>query len=193
MKRSTIIIVFIFAALLVFTTLWQKNKAGKDSTPTASATPVNYLLVFDTESLQELQITTFQGRSITLRRDEAGVWAILEYPDQPADMTKVQTVIDQLATLNILSTLDSAPVAEVIGLDQPAYTIKFSLRDGVTKKVIVGDLTPTKSGYYVRIDGESSTHIVTKFNLDSLTKILDNPPLPSTPTPEAESIPTPLP
>jgi hypothetical protein len=193
MKRSTIIIVFIFIVLLAFTLIWEKNRTDNSATATVSSTPVSYLLTFDQNNLQEIQITDNQERSISIIKNETGTWAILGDPDQPADGDKVQTLIDQLAALSILSTLDTAPDANVIGLDQPPFTIKLSQQNGVVNTVYVGNLTPTNSGYYVKLDGKSEIHIITKYNMDSITKILDNPPLPSTPTPEAEVLTTPQP
>jgi hypothetical protein len=76
-------------------------------------------------------------------------------------------------------------------LDDPEYRMDLKFTSGVERNVEVGVITPTESGYYVRVDGGEIV-IVSKYTLDSLFGLLNNPPYmptetPPPPTPEVVS------
>jgi hypothetical protein len=72
----------------------------------------------------------------------------------------------------------------------PVYRITISLEDRQQINVYVGKATATGSGYYVRL-GEKDVSVVSKYNLDSILNLSQNPPIKSTPTPlvETETLP----
>jgi hypothetical protein len=78
-----------------------------------------------------------------------------------------------------------------VGLDDPEYKMILKFTSGVERNIDVGVITPTGSGYYVRVDG-GETIIVSNSAIDSLIGLLGNPPYaltetPLPPTPQAVS------
>jgi hypothetical protein len=79
----------------------------------------------------------------------------------------------------------------------PAYRFKVSFQDGKQKTVYIGKLTPTKSGYYARLE-DGNPVVVSKYAVENLINLLDKPPI-ATPVPTfpaaefGEVTPTPQP
>lgn len=182
MKRSTWIVLVIFLALVgLMIYLNQKRPATTDETTATPVAAVEYL-INETEGLPSgIDIKSDTGDEVSIERNEAGNWVLKQPIEAEADQASAEAAASQLTALRIVSRPEVAPADA--GLVQPSYTITVKLTGGTVKKVRIGDLTPTESGYYTSVDDSNEVIIVSKTGLDPLLTLVTSPPVAKAPTP----------
>ena len=185
-RRSTWILLVVFALLVGFAWLFQRSQANKTAN-TATATPTTspaYLYNLSNTQVDEINITDATGDKIDLYRDLASSnWAIADVPVDQADSFKIESISTQLFSLQVKETLTQTPPLDSIGLITPTYTITMTTSDGAQIITDIGTQTAIGSGYYVRV-GSGSVDIVDKVVMDDILDLLKNPPLLPTATPD---------
>lgn len=175
-RRSTWIVVGIFIVLLAAALLWQRRQSDEQAqaTPTPGAEQV---FDFSADDIQRLSIQGAGGSLILVK--DADNWALEEPAQGPADPAQVERLLEQVASLEALSSLQPAPPVEATRLDAPTVSVAI-LTAGGEHRLEIGRQTPTGSGYYVQAEGKA-VYIVSQFSVDSLTGALANPPLAAPP------------
>jgi hypothetical protein len=191
-RRSTWILLVVFAILVGFAWFFQRyqaNKADNAATATPTTSPINLYDLTNTK-VDNINITDNAGDKIDLYRDlGSSNWAIAGIPVDQADGFKIESISTQLVSLQIQETLTQTPPLDAIGLVSPAYTITMTTSDGTQLITYVGTQTAIGSGYYVRV-GSGPVDIVDKVVMDDILNMLKNPPLLPTATPEVTSTET---
>jgi len=174
-RRTTLVILVIFAALVAGTIFWQRSQdqIAEQATPTVSESSV----LFEPESeIVEMRLEEVGGRVVELARDEEGNWQ-LTWPEAiEADNEAVEESLSQLTDLQVMTTLEQPLDLAIVGLDTPSYRMLIVLDNGEQFVMNVGKETPTESGYYV-ISSDRKMYIVNKYGLDSFLEILESPPI----------------
>jgi hypothetical protein len=190
-RRTTWILLAIFAVLVGFTWFTQKNQVNK-ATGTTTATPTStkaYLFDIDSSQVSEVGIAASTGNQIGFAHDpETTQWAVSDLPADQADSFQIESVLAQLFSLQILETLTQTVPLDSVGLASPAYTITIKKTDGSQVVTHVGFETAVGSGYYVKAD-DGNVCIVSKVMMDDVLDTLTYPPILTTPTPEG-ALPT---
>lgn len=178
-KRSTLILVVIFLLALGGYLLLnrQQEQAAAQITPTASSQP---LFNLGENEITSLQVSDASGKQVRLEKI-AGAWVLIDPEVERTDNDKASSLAAQVAGLTVRSFLEAAPDDSATGLAAPAYTIDLKLSDGSELSAAVGAETPTKSGYYVRLS-DGRVAVVSTYSVDTITDVLDNPPIYVTPT-----------
>jgi len=188
-KRNTWIVLLIFAVVVVFAYFFPKIKQATAkkvvATPTTS---ISSLFTFENTQIASLRIQDSQGKAVAVKRDEAGLWVLTE-PTGDTDSDAVDSTVNQLVALQPQVNLDPVTDMSIYGLSKPVYYIYVTLNGGEKHTIIVGDVTPTKSGYYIRLD-ENPPQVVGKYNLDAILGMLSKPPFKPTATPQPSLTPT---
>jgi hypothetical protein len=180
-RRPTLVILAIFIVLLGVAYYLQRNPLP--STSNATSTPQPALLPNVEESkIAKIEFTDKDGHTVTLGRDEKGVWALTQ-PQEPTDVSKAEALISQLVDLKILNTLASAPPGQATGLETPADTITVNMNGGDQYLIKLGSPIPTGSGYYLTVN-DGPVLVVSKYGVESVVGIISNPPVQATATPE---------
>jgi len=179
MKRSTLIVLVVFLALVgVMLYLNQKEPATSeaDVTPTA---PVEFLFS-DSDGLPTIiDIKSSTGQQTVLERNDAGAWVLKKPIGAEADQGSAEAAASQITSLRIESKPEVAP--DAAGLVQAPYTLTVKTTSGTTKTVRIGDLTPTGIGYYAVIDDSEETLVISRTGLDALLTLLESPPVATKP------------
>jgi hypothetical protein len=179
-RRTTWIILGLFVLLLVFAWYLQHTKAN--AALQATATPGNQnLLDIAENNIASITIEDDQGNKVSLGRDDNDLWSLTEPKVDATDVGGAESIVSQLVSLSVMSTLDPVPPPEATGLDKPADTITIQLKDGSETKIQVGKQTPIANGYYVQVD-QGAVSVVSKFGIESVLKMLTEPPIQVTPT-----------
>jgi len=191
-RKTTWIIVLIFAVLLAAVLLWQRSQGEKaaEATPQASEAVASDQYLFDVEGeIAGVRIEHVGDKAIDLLKDETGQWSLTGVPDSTLDSAAMDSVIGGLAVLPVVSTLQNPPELEALGLNPPSYRILVTVRNGDQYLASVGKVTPTGSGYYV-LSGDRRVMIANEFSLQSVLDLVDKPPYLPTPYPlPVEQIP----
>lgn len=188
-RRSTLIVVLILAALVALAFYLQREKPEEAAqlTPTAAQ---ELLFSFDSQ-VQGMRVEHVGSGIVEIVRDADGKWVMKTPPAQETDGGVVDAAISQLLSTMILSSLPEGPDLEAAGLTAPAYRALIWLDDGSQELLSVGKETPTGSGYYALVSNRGM-FIVNKYSLDAFLKLADAPPFAATATPPPETgLPTP--
>ncbi len=191
-RRSTWIVLGLFALVIGFALLFERFQANKTEL-TATATPVAAVVkLYDITNAQvnEIIIAAGGGDKIDLYRDpETSNWAITDVPVDQADSAQIDSISLQLLSLQIQETFTQTLTLAAIGLDTPAYTITIMTVDGNQIITEIGSPNAIGDGYYVRVDS-GPVVLVDKVVLDDVISLITKPPVLPTPTPEVTSIVT---
>jgi hypothetical protein len=190
-KRSTWVLLAILA-LVVGAYFIFKQGASQNNTITPTPTAETYLITQSDGDLQFIHIVNNEGKTFQMQRDMSKAWVITAPSTGSADMALAGAAETQVGALRIITTLESPPAPDAIGLVNPANTIELGFVNGAIHKIEVGTQTPTASGYYVRFDN-GKIYVVSQAGIDALLKLLASPPFPATETPEPTSEPTIIP
>lgn len=174
-------ITLLLLAVLIGVTYYLNNR---EEVVDAEATPVSEAaFVFEEDSLvSSIEVKPAGGETVKVERDEAGVWALTLPFEIEADQSLAEAAASQIASLQIVSEVDADP--KILGLASPAYVITIEFEDGKKSVLEIGDITPTNSGYYVRLDGKRIL-IISLSGIDPLINLALFPPYLNTPTPTA--------
>ena len=193
-KRPTWILLIVLA-LVSATYFYLKERPLKATTPTPTAIKPSFLITKDNGALTKIHILDAQGNSLQMGRDASGNWAISQPELAAANQSQAEAAETQFFALSVLTTLETSPALDVIGLNPPAYTITLGFFDaqrlpGNTQKVLeIGSLTPTGSGYYVSLEGK--IYVISQSSINAVLGLLMNPPYAATPTIPATETPIP--
>jgi hypothetical protein len=180
-KRSTWILILVLAIVIgVYFLVKHKPFTSEQPIPTATAT--SYLISAADGEVLSLRIVDNQGNKIKIQKDLSNIWVITEPVISPADQALASTAGDQVGTLRIITSFET-PLASIdIGLETPLYQIELGFSAGTNHQIDVGKMSPTKSGYYARLDG-GKIFIVSNSGIDALIKLVSSPPYQATATP----------
>jgi hypothetical protein len=184
LRRSTWIVLVIFAVLVIAIIAWQRFGLKEEPVePTATVEATEMVFDFSNQSITRYSISSADGSLITFEREpETGAWVVVDQPPELADSTQIETGANTLTFLTVSTKLATQPALEAMGLDKPAYVITLTLSNGEEAVLNVGDLTPTGTGYYVQADNDPAV-VVSKVEIDTLINMLTTPPLGATYTP----------
>lgn len=193
-KRPTWILLIVLA-LVIGAYIYLQERPLKATDPTPTAIKSTFLVTKDNGALTKIHILDAQGNSLRMERDASGNWAIMvgQSPTitQPelvaANQSQAEAAETQFFALSVLTTLETSPALDVIGLNPPAYTITLGFFDDTKKVLEVGGLTPTGSGYYVSLEGK--IYVISQSSINAVLGLLMNPPYAATPTISATETP----
>jgi len=175
---GTLFTLVLFAALFTLAVYLKKQK----EIPT-EATPSDQISFVFTEAdgaPTSIEVKSAAGDTVKVARNTDNVWA-LELPSAvEADQGLAEAAATQVTTLRILDKIDADP--GIFGFDNPSYIITIGFADGKKHVLEVGDITPTNSGYYVRVDDDKML-ISSLSGIDALLQLVTSPPYLNTPTP----------
>ena len=104
---------------------------------------------------------------------------------------KVEQILSELLATRILLVMPIDYSLDSLSLTAPRQTVTITQANGKTMQVLIGGLTPTGNGYYVRVDDQAPV-VVSKYALDAVVELFANA-LAATPTPELPVLPEPTP
>ena len=191
MRRSTII--YLLLLVIMAGAYYFVNHREKPADIAVTAEPgsdVSYLFTPADGVPTSIHIESKAGDTVEVTRGADNAWALILPTEAAADQGSVEAAASQVTVMQVLDRLpDIAP--KDVGLDAPQYKLRMKFTSGVERNIEIGVITPTESGYYVRLDGGEIV-IVSKDAVDSLLGLLSNPPYvptetPLPPTPETVS------
>jgi len=185
-RRTTWILLIIFALLVGFAFLFQRyqsNKAKVTETGVPTATP-GKLYSFSTADLTSVSMEDNKGNSIDLYFDPASSkWTIKDVPVDQVDSTQIENAISQLVSIQVKETLTQSVSLNDVGLATPVYTITMTTTAGTQVITYVGSPNAIGDGHYARVDS-GPVVIVDKTVMDMAINFIKTPPLLPTPTPK---------
>jgi len=182
MRRPTVIYLLLFLAMAgTYYYLNNRPKPADISVTLEPASVVSYLFTAEDGVPTGIRIESKAGDTVEVARDADNAWALTLPIEAKADQGSAEAAARQVTTMQILDNIPDIDL-EIVGLSVPEYSLTIKFTSGVERKVEIGVITPTESGYYVR-DTNGDVLIVSRSAVDSLLGLLNNPPYLETPTP----------
>lgn len=150
--------------------------------------PVVNLARFEPAQIKTLTITQkLPAGSLSLKQAE-GKWLFAD--GKIADSSRITPLLEQLKPWQAADVLEEKwdpSKADDFGLGTPDLTLKLETTSG-TEVFLVGNKTPTSSGYYVQHQGDPRLFLSYVNVPENLQRLLTQPPVPSA-VPAASSSP----
>ena len=140
---------------------WWSNKQekAKEGQPPPDQSP-NILTLKDTD-IRKVEITHRGGDTTVLVKNDSGTWAITAPKPLAADQSAVTALTGNANPLRSERVLDdSAPDLASYGLAPPLLTVKFTMADGKTPTLLIGEDTATGSSAYAKVEGDPRVFIM---------------------------------
>ena len=186
-RRSTV--VYIILLLVLVGAYWYLNNRQQTADLEATVEPgtdtvQTFLFPAEAGTPARIRIEAKSGEVVEIARSDEDAWEVIEPREAEANQAASEAAATQITTMRVL---DSVPDLDpsIVGLEEPAYRLSVSFTSGEERTVDVGNLTPSESGYYVR-DGNLLV-IVSRNAVDSVLRLLTDPPYQETPTPETSA------
>src|SRR5215467_1341614 len=169
----------LIAAILVAASsvlLWWLNKkqASATKSPVAVTSTSTKILEVPQEQVQAVTIEKAGSAAIELKRS-SGRWSITAPKTLAADQDAVSSVVSSLSSFSSDKLIDEKGLNPgEFGLMKPSLSVTVTKQDGKTLKLLFGDDTPTSSGSYAELAGDSRVFVVARYNKSSFEKSVDD-------------------
>ncbi|MCA1899809.1 MAG: DUF4340 domain-containing protein [Chloroflexi bacterium] len=183
-QAGTWISVLMLAALVAlafYLNRSKENAAAEDLTPTLEKT---FVFSAADGTVSSIEIKTAGGETVKIARDGENAWKVVLPIEAEANQGLAESAASQLSALSISSQIESGKPLEIFGLENPDYVVAIEFKEGGVHTLEIGDNTPTRKGYYVRLDKEK-TMVVGASGVEALLNLVSSPPYLNTPTPTA--------
>jgi len=191
MRRSTVIYLLLFLILAgAYYYLNNREQPADISLTLEPTSEVKYLFTAEDGAPTGIYIESKSGEVVEIARDADNAWVVTQPNEATADQGSAEAAASQVTTMQILDTIPDVD-PDIVGLTDPEYTMTIKFASDVERKVEIGVITPTESGYYVR-DPNGDIVIISRSSVDALLVLLTNPPYLETPTPSPIPTDTPV-
>jgi hypothetical protein len=180
-KRSTLFMLVIFIITFTVYLLLRSRISTTANEATPTPTTHTYLIMPADGRLEALRIVDNDHHETQIQRSTTGLWEILLPRLGTVNQTLASAAETQIGALKVVSTLNTSPELKDIGLDLASYTMTLIFTGGKQHILEIGASTPTRSGYYVRVDG-NSIYIISQDGINALVNLVTSPPYAATET-----------
>jgi Domain of unknown function (DUF4340) len=172
MKLSGLLTAAVVLAALLGVLYWSNHHpATADSAVKASADVSPKILSLNSADIIRLVIDRKDEPSVDLSRNSSGAWQITAPKELAADQDTVSTLLSTAASLTADRLIaDKASNLASYGLAAAPLEVDLTTKDNKTKKLLLGDQTPSGNAYYAMLSGDPRLYTVASYNKTSLDK-----------------------
>ena len=171
MKPTGLLVAVVLLAILGGVWLWSNKKqaaASKSFTDTTTK-----LQTIPDDQFQEIRIKK-GADTVDLQKDN-GKWKITAPKPYEADQDTASSLVSSLASVSADKTIEEKPTdLSAFGLANPQIDLTVVRKDGKTNELLIGDETPTKSGFYAEEAGNPKVYTVMSYVKTGLDKGLND-------------------
>jgi len=170
MKVARLLIAALVLAGLGGVVWWSnKSEAAKATKGDPKAAPK--ILELKDADIKQIEIVNHDGETTVVKKDAAGKWSITAPQALAADQTAVGAVTSAVTSLASDRVVDeNATNLPSYGLDPARVAVTFTMADGKTHTVRIGEDTPTEGNTYAMVDGDKRLFTVAAFGKSALDK-----------------------
>ena len=165
------VVFFIFVGVLY----WSDHHKAIDNDAKTSADASPAILKLDASAVTRLDLEKKDEKPIVLTKAESGKWQITAPQPFGADQSTISGILSTLSSLNSQRVVeDKATDLKQYGLDQPALQLGITEKDNRTRKLLIGDDTPTGGAAYAMLAGDLRVFTMASYTRTSLDKSLND-------------------
>ncbi len=173
-SRGLLVAAFVLAALSG-TLYWSNHRKPPNTNVNASAETPPKILTLNQGDVAAVEIKKRGSENATLARNDAGQWEIVAPKPLRADQDAVSSLLSTLSSLNSDRLVeDKTSNLEQYGLMLPSIQVDITEKNKKTKKLLIGDDTPTGSGAYAAVAGDPRVFIVASYNKSGFDKSVND-------------------
>lgn len=164
--RNAIILIVVLA-LMVTGYVFLKNKKSAGNANEASTTETETVKIIDVaaDKAQEITIESKDSKLIFGKKEKD--WVLTQPSDIKVDSSAVSSLTSDILALNADKVIEeNAADLSKYGLATPGTKVTVKLTDGSLKVLEMGDSTPTKDGYYVKLQGSNKVYTIGSYTGD---------------------------
>jgi len=165
--RSTIALAVVLAGLgaYIYFVTWKQP----DTPDTGKKLEKVFTVASD--KIEELKVSSASGDTTTAKK-EGSAWKITDPVSAVADESEIGAITNALATADLIRVVDANPASlNDYGLSNPRIVIEFKAAgDKDSKKLFVGEKTPTGSDLFARRNDEKKVFLISSYQESSLNK-----------------------
>jgi hypothetical protein len=175
MRIRSLIVAALVLIALAGTLYWSEHRKPADQTTKASADRAPVILKLNEAAITKLALKMKDADPIVLTKNDSGVWQIVQPKSLNADQSSVSGVLSTLATLTSERVVeDKASDLKQYGLNHPALEVDITAKDEKTRKLLVGDETPTGSAVYAMVAEDPRVFTMASYQKSSIEKSLND-------------------
>jgi len=170
MRFRGLLIAVATLALLAGAVYWSNRaERAKEGKPAPDAPP--QILSLAADQIQRIEIRSAAGEPTALQRNAAGNWEMVTPPRWPVDQDAAGAIASTLSSL-ASERLVEEKVSDLgqFGLASPAVETTAGLKDGKSRKLLIGDDSPAGGGSFVKLDGDARIFTIAAYNKAALSK-----------------------
>jgi len=170
MKVARLLIAALVLAGLGGLVWWSnKSEAAKATKGDPKAAPK--ILELKDADIKQIEIVHHEGETTVVKKDASGKWSITAPQALAADQTAVGAVTSAVTSLSSDRLVDeNATNLPSYGLDPARIAVTFTMVDGKTHTVRIGEDTPTEGNTYAMVDGDKRLFTIASFGKSALDK-----------------------
>jgi Domain of unknown function (DUF4340) len=175
MKLKGLLIACLVLAALLGALYWSNHHPDAGSSTKAATDVAPKILSLSQPDITGLTILRKDQPAVTLIRGNSGQWQITAPQPLAADQDSVAGVLSALSSLNAERLLeDKVSKLASYGLAAPAVQVDVTLKDNKSKKLLIGDPTPSGNAFYAMLEGDPRLFTVASYTKSSLDKSADD-------------------
>ena len=150
MKVRGLLVAVAALVVLAGAVYWSnKREKAKEGQPAADAPPS--ILKLDKDNIAKVEIRPKGANPVVIEKGTDGKWKLTAPEALQADQDAVGGVINTLSSLDSdLLVAEKTDNLATFGLDAPQLEVDVTLKGGATKKLLIGDGTPTGSNFFAK-------------------------------------------
>lgn len=170
MKLTRLIIAAALMAGLGGVVWWSnRQEKVKAEKPAADASPK--ILSLKDSDIRQIEITKKGEPATILKKNDAGQWAITAPKPLGADQNAVSSLTSSGSSLSSDRVVDdNATDLASYGLDPALITAKFTMADGKTTTLLLGENTPGGNSVYAKVEGDPRLFTTFSYSKDAFNK-----------------------
>lgn len=99
------------------------------------------------------------GEYTLLHDSTEDLFRLVGFEDILLDSSMTKTMVTSAAKLEAFKQVAAVTSLADFGLDKPAVTANFTYHDGTTAQLLIGNLAPDKSSYYVKLADKNDVYL----------------------------------
>jgi hypothetical protein len=158
------------AAVLGGLVYWSnKAKQGEANKPAADAAPK--LLSIPEDQITKVEIKRAAGETATVVQKAGARWELAAPEKLAVDQDAMSSMVSTLSSLSSDRLVEEkAGDLKEYGLASPGIAVVVHKKDGKKQELLIGDETPTSSGFFAKLEGDPRIFTIASWNKTSLDK-----------------------
>ena len=171
MKIQGLLIAAIVLSALTGALYWSNHHKSAENTAQASAELPPKILTLNEADITKLDLKKKSGDEIMLAKDNSGNWQITSPKPLRVDQSAMSSILSTLSSLSADRLLEEkASDLKQFGLDQPNLQVQITQKDNNTRRLLIGDDTPTGNAVYAKLESDPRVFTVPSYSKTSIDK-----------------------